>query len=425
MSNLIDQSTKEMEKSLPPLSHLHKFIQDGIKRVQSVIGSDEFTFHVNGSRFGSTVIEAVFISPAVEQLLTSDFGTREFVITDEDIVSTDFSVLFGFFRSACGSSSCSDSTLNSSSKSFSSQKSLLSICRYLGNENLELMALTSSEQLFRMSQFRDAEMDVVKCASEFYSYSTPDILELSIDTLNDILSNRSLRIIDEDWLLNLLLGFGSISQYSFLFGHIRFEFLSAEGISQFCDSFGYVNLTEDVWTGITRRLRGSIDNEFRQGRCFRACVHGFESQICSEFPTLLNEFRSRRMKLLYRGSQDGFGSSDFHRKCDGQTDTITFIQTTKDFIFGGYTPIAWDSSDSYKPDSSQKSFVFTLTNPHSIGSRRFALKPDHLNYAICASPSYGPIFGNGNTICVCDKCNSCNSSYTRLYAYVNDTGLDE
>jgi hypothetical protein len=254
MSNLIDQSMKEMEKSLPSLSHLHKFFQNGIKRVQSVIGSDEFRFIMNGSRFGSSVIEAVFISPAVEQLLICDFGTREFVIADEDIVLTDFSVLFDFFRPACESSSCSDSMSSSSLKSFSSQKSLLSICSYLGNENLERMALTSSEQLFRMSQFRDAEMDVVKCASEFYSYSTSDILKLSIETLNDILSNRSLRIIDEDWLLNLLLGFGSISQYSFLFGHIRFEFLSAEGISQFCDSFGYANLTEEIGTVIMRRL---------------------------------------------------------------------------------------------------------------------------------------------------------------------------
>jgi hypothetical protein len=62
----------------------------------------------------------------------------------------------------------------------------------LTNENAELMALTSSEHLFRMSQFRVAEMDIVKCAFEFYSYSTSDILKLSIDTLNDIFSNRSL-----------------------------------------------------------------------------------------------------------------------------------------------------------------------------------------------------------------------------------------
>jgi hypothetical protein len=47
--------------------------------------------------------------------------------------------------------------------------------------------------------------DISICASEFYSYSTTDILELSIDTLNAILSSDSLRIIDADWLLNISL----------------------------------------------------------------------------------------------------------------------------------------------------------------------------------------------------------------------------
>jgi hypothetical protein len=45
---------------------------------------------VNGPHFGSNFIEAVFISPAVEQLSRSDFETREFMIPDENIFSTYF-----------------------------------------------------------------------------------------------------------------------------------------------------------------------------------------------------------------------------------------------------------------------------------------------------------------------------------------------
>jgi hypothetical protein len=160
-------------------------------------------------------------------------------------------------------------------------------------------------------------------------------------------------------------------------------------------------------------------------RFFVESVPGFESNIISTFPEILNEFRNRKLKLLYRGSRDGFNSSDFHGKCDGQSDTITFIQTTKDFIFGGYTPLSWDSTSGWKADSNHHSFVFTIINPHNFGPRKFALKPDHSQYAIYCSASYGPLFGNGNTIRVCTKCATSNDSYTRLYAYVNDTKLDD
>jgi hypothetical protein len=142
-----------------------------------------------------------------------------------------------------------------------------------------------------------------------------------------------------------------------------------------------------------------------------------------DYPKLLDDFVSKTWKLLYRGSRDGFLASNFHGKCDGQSNTLTLIETTKGFIFGGFTPLAWDSTTSgYKSDSSQKSFLFTLKNAGNIEPRKFKLS--NMSYAIYSYSGCGPIFGNGHDIYVTDNYNSNNSSYTNLgNGYLNDTGI--
>jgi hypothetical protein len=103
---------------------------------------------------------------------------------------------------------------------------------------------------------------------------------------------------------------------------------------------------------------------------------------------------------------------------------LTLIETTKGFIFGGFTPLVWDSSDRYKSDSSQKGFLFTLKNSRNSEPRKFKLTSGSA-YAIGCDSTYGPTFGYGCDICVADNCNANTSSYTHFgTAYVNDTGID-
>jgi hypothetical protein len=52
--------------------------------------------------------------------------------------------------------------------------------------------------------------------------------------------------------------------------------------------------------------------------------------------------------LLYRGTEHGFRVSHFHNKCDGKPNTVTIILTTNGFIFGGFTPVAWNSNSASK-----------------------------------------------------------------------------
>ena len=47
-----------------------------------------------------------------------------------------------------------------------------------------------------------------------------------------------------------------------------------------------------------------------------------------------------RWKLCYRASSHGWAASTFHSRCDGKPQTVTIIRKSQ-YVFGGYTDIAW------------------------------------------------------------------------------------
>jgi hypothetical protein len=151
---------------------------------------------------------------------------------------------------------------------------------------------------------------------------------------------------------------------------------------------------------------------------------GWRGEIFSNFPAIFSEFRGKQFTLLWRGGRDGFGRRDFHSRCDGHANTLTVILDTKGNIFGGFTPVEWESRTKhcFKADPSLKSFLFTLKNPHNIPARRFALDAEMKDEAIGCDSSCGPCFGSD--ICVHDNGNANTKSFTSLgYSYTNDTGL--
>jgi hypothetical protein len=120
-------------------------------------------------------------------------------------------------------------------------------------------------------------------------------------------------------------------------------------------------------------------------------VPRLDSRIISDFPEILAEFRGRTFSLLWRGSRDGFEASQFHSRCDGHPNTLTLILDTERNIFGGFTPVEWESGDCWKGDANLRSFVFTLKNPHNIPARRFALKSENKDRAIYSPSQWGPV----------------------------------
>jgi hypothetical protein len=203
--------------------------------------------------------------------------------------------------------------------------------------------------------------------------------------------------------------------------------LSKEGISHFVDKMRFANLTSDIWEKICCCLKRDCDEDLRLRRLInpmKSEIVEFKSTILSIFPTVVNKFARKRFRLLYRGSQDGFQSSNFHSKCDNVPNTLTIIQTTQNFSFGGFTSLPWDSGNQYKADTTGTTFVFSVTNRHHIVGKTFPLTSS--NYALYCSSSYGPIFGGYSHHCIygANGCNGNTSNDTYLGdASANDTGL--
>jgi hypothetical protein len=76
----------------------------------------------------------------------------------------------------------------------------------------------------------------------------------------------------------------------------------------------------------------------------------------------------------------------------------------------------------FKVDPSQKSFEFTLKNPHNVPARRFKLNANK-ECAINCKYDRGPHFGDS---CILENCNANKGSVSGGfgYSYTNDTGLD-
>jgi hypothetical protein len=237
------------------------------------------------------------------------------------------------------------------------------------------------------------------------SLESADLAGLSFEALDDLLLRSSVKFGSEDELLFLVLNFGLGSRL--LLRHIQPRFLSAEGVLLLADHFDIP--PESIWECAAEVITQPLD-----------------SRIISRFPAIFAEFRGKRFKLLWRGSRDGFFASQFHRRCDGHSNTLTVILDRRGNIFGGFTPVAWDSISNRhsKADHSRKSFLFTLKNPHNIEARRFALRADKGHSAIVCDVARGPCFGD-NDLMVPNDCNANGQSSTWVgWGYANDTGLN-
>ncbi|XP_053373679.1 interferon-induced protein 44-like [Mercenaria mercenaria] len=96
--------------------------------------------------------------------------------------------------------------------------------------------------------------------------------------------------------------------------------------------------------------------------------------------------------LLYAITGDGCNSKIFHEKCDGQGPTVTVLYNAKGSVYGGYSPMSWNSlSTSYS--SCTEAFLFQLYHDGNQKATKFELKPGQYHYAVYNNPNYGPVFG--------------------------------
>jgi len=100
------------------------------------------------------------------------------------------------------------------------------------------------------------------------------------------------------------------------------------------------------------------------------------------------------MELIYRGSRDGTTSNIFHNKCDNKGPTIILFKNEKGNIYGGYSPISWNTNDEW--ESVPEAFIFTLTNIYNIEPTKFNRTNDE--YGIYFDSDLGAWFGDNSNI---------------------------
>ena len=111
----------------------------------------------------------------------------------------------------------------------------------------------------------------------------------------------------------------------------------------------------------TKELNKKYEEELNKIKEYLFPKSIFNSKIAFD-EKLIKDWIGKKFsaKLLFRVSRDGSEPKEFHRRCDNKGPTIIFIETTKDFKFGGYTELEWDKSSSYKTDDS--TFLFSINN---------------------------------------------------------------
>ena len=98
-------------------------------------------------------------------------------------------------------------------------------------------------------------------------------------------------------------------------------------------------------------------------------------------------------ELLFRKSINGNNSSDFHKFCDNKGPTLSLIQTYKNIIIGGFTPLNFynDEKGIEVYDHSNQTFIFSLNS-----MKKYDLIDPVKKRAIYNWEEYGPNYGNGN-----------------------------
>jgi hypothetical protein len=181
------------------------------------------------------------------------------------------------------------------------------------------------------------EIGADHCASQFRCCSVDLLRRLPKDILHKSLGSSSLELENEDEFVRVLIELGN-DELTFL-NYVEVNYLTKEGISVFLDQLTFDDLTPSIWMKPVDRLKHSMGDILRSDRYHR----GIESMIISHYPGIVNEFEDQKCALLYRGSRNGFQSSNSQVKGDYQSTTLNLIETPTKFIFGGFTSVSWDS----------------------------------------------------------------------------------
>ncbi|KAH3758853.1 hypothetical protein Pelo_9372 [Pelomyxa schiedti] len=103
-------------------------------------------------------------------------------------------------------------------------------------------------------------------------------------------------------------------------------------------------------------------------------------------------------RLLWRGSEHGFGASKFHKLCNKIAPTVSIIRTASKYVCGGYTPLKFSNSGEHKGGCGGRNFLFSLVRAGVPSPPTILRCKEHTTCIFCSAES-GPVFGQGLHVC--------------------------
>ena len=112
-------------------------------------------------------------------------------------------------------------------------------------------------------------------------------------------------------------------------------------------------------------------------------------------------------------------ASSFHQKCNSIPNTVSIIQTTKGYKFGGYAEKTWENHDGGTWIKDDKSFVFSIDYMkiynHVNGTVAILHNTNNGPSFACCIDLYNDFSKNENYTCDKNNANKCYSGFNRDY----------
>ena len=232
---------------------------EGLRRLRNFPG--ELHFEVADCVYSCSQAQAAFASEKVARLLLSDptMDRLKLRVTDENHI---FDQVMSLINGEC--------------VTFSQEHGAFLTNVGLELENPELIeaghrlefgseGISNENVVLRLKRKRDLSLGIDEevgflaahvSEAAFESQYTSVFESLGLDLSSLVLSSPSLKLPDEDWLLDCILRKEFLRP---LMSYVECEFLSEEGIAKFTSNVCLDDMNESLWSSICRRLHKKVD----------------------------------------------------------------------------------------------------------------------------------------------------------------------
>ena len=221
------------------------------------VNPPDFVFAVGESEYECCRFQACCLSQRVCRLLKMDSTMNRLCldITDQE---KQFASIFDLVNGG-------EIKITNENMEFVSQcacelenEELISRIAHLKLENEEVSMSNVVWRIHTKQKYHmDYQSEVEFLASNFFGVTLELLTALSLDEIEDILSEKELKLKSEDWLYDLILSLAveKGADYMLLLRHVQFMFLSEENLDHFLDRIYPDLLDERMWISIRQLLR--------------------------------------------------------------------------------------------------------------------------------------------------------------------------